>query len=663
MPQTRQLTVILFADIEGYTRLMHQDEVSAITILDKFRTAFKDQTRLHGGCIHKWSGDGALCSFNSAVEAVNAAIEIQKQMIENPVVPLRIGIHAADVMLQENDLYGDGVNIASRIESFAVPGSIFISRNVYEDIRNQKNIETVSFGKYKLKNVTEPVEIFAISNKGIRVPKHKTLKGKGSAVSGRKLFLLFASLFVLLAFATVWFTFFNSTVQPSNSIAVLPFVDMSADKNQQYFGDGLSEELLDNLTRVPGLKVIARTSSFSFRDKSEDLRSIGKKLGVVNILEGSVRKSGNQIRITAQLNNAKDGTHIWSETYDRTLDDIFKIQDEIAFAVVQHLKATILKDSGFGEHHGNAEVYNLMLKAKFLWEQHNEDSSVKAIDLCNRALAIDSNDARVWALLSQVYARLAGSDKLGKADGIIKARRSAEKAIALNDELADGYVARGLIKQIYDWDWRGADEDYQKAYDLNPRDAAIIRRKASLSRTLGDFDKAIPLYRKAIELDPLSAGIYNSFAIALVNSNNLEEAKQQIRKALEINPHFESGHSLISGIYLLQQEKDSAYMESQQETDVGWKTSALTMLYYSMGRKAESDSMLYELIAKYRDDYACQIAQSFAWKGDRDQAFYWLEQAYINRDAGLAEMKGNPFLKNIESDARYAVFMKKIGLL
>ncbi len=662
MSQTRQLAVILFADIEGYTQMMQEDEVFAIAVGEKFRKTLTEKISSHEGRVYKWSGDGALCLFSSAVEAVYAAIEIQKRMAEEPKVPLRIGIHTGDVLIKEDDVYGDGVNIASRIESFTVPGSVFISAKVYSDIKNHRDIETVSVGKYKLKNVSEAVEIFAIRNEGLVVPVRKKLQGKGSAVSQKKSWLLLSCLLIVLAFfAWIGSRLITSSEVPANSIAVLPFVDMSANKDQEYFGDGLSEELLNHLAKIPDLKVIARTSSFSFKEKNEDLRSIGEKLGVTHILEGSVRKSNNKIRITAQLNNAKDGTQIWSETYDRTLDDIFKVQDEIAIAVIHHLKATLLKNTD--KYQSTPKVYNLMLQARYLSDQRNDDSLEKAISLYNTALAIDADDARLWAMLSQAYINLSGSDKLGKVEGIIKARQCAEKAIALDPDMPNGYVARGRIKQIYDWDWAGSDEDYQKAFMLDPYNAAIIHRRASLARTLGRFDEAIPLYRKAIELDPLSAGTHNSFAITLMNANRLDEAKQQFIKVLELNPQFGGCYKMISSIYLLEGKNDSAYIELQMETDPAWKAALIPMVYYSLGRKAEADAALKEFISKYQEDWSYQIAENFAWRHDYNNAFIWLERAYSTRDGGLAEMKGSPLLKGIENDPRYSAFMKKMGLV
>ncbi len=664
MLQKRQLAVILFADIEGYTRLMQRNEALAIALREKFKKELEYRIHLHHGRIHQWNGDGALCLFRSAVESIIAAVEIQQRMAEEPKVPLRIGLHAGDVLLKGNDLYGDGINIASRIESFAVAGSILISKTVYDEIRNQSEVNAVSLGKFQLKNVKEAVEIFAIKNKNIVVPSRKSLEGKGRAVSQKRkrlLLSIFGLLLILLIAA--WFKFFHVPTLHDDSIAVLPFVDMSPNKDQEYFSDGLSEELLNHLTKIPNLKVIARTSSFSFKGKNIDLRTIGQKLGVANILEGSVSKFGDKVRITAQLNSARDGTHIWSETYERTFDDIFKIQDDISLAVVQHLKSTLFKDADFGSNKSNPEVYNLMLKGKFLAGLGDEDSTEKAIQVFQKALSIDSNDARLWASLSQAYALLSGSDKLGKAEGIIKAKQSVEKALMLNPNLADAYIARGRIRQLYDWDWLGADQDYQKAFAINPYDATVIHRKASLARTLGNFDTAISLYRKAIEIDPLSAGTYNSFSITLMNANRFNEAIKQSRRILEINPQFAGCHAFISGIYLLQDKRDSAYMELQKETDGEWRLTALAVLYNIPEHKAEAGKALNELTKNYGDDWAYQIAQAYSWNGNRDLAFYWLERAYANRDGGLPEIKGNPFFRNISNDPRYLVFMKKMGLL
>ncbi len=662
MSQTRHLAAILFADIEGYTAIMHRDEALAEAIAEKFRKHLGEQVALHNGHIQHWTGDGALCSFDSVVEAVRAAIAVQKEVQHDPMVPLRIGIHTGDVVLLEDELYGDVLNIASRIESFAIPGGVFISAKVYDEIRNQKDIRAVSMGMYHLKNVTEPMQIFAISSDGLVVPARKKMLGKGYRLKGLKLPLFLsiaAAMIALLTFA--YFAYLKQAASASNSIAVLPFADLSATHDQEYFGDGLSEELLNRLSKIPGLKVIARMSSFSFKGANESIQSIGKKLGVTHILQGSVRKSENKIRITAQLTKVKDGTQVWSETYDRVPDDIFKIQDEIALAVVSKLQATLTNRNELSGNETNPQAYNLVLQADYLAAKGNAEDLVRARSLYEQALLLDSTDGRTWASLSLLYLKLTDDEK-DKQPAISKAREFAEKAIALNPGITNGYIARGRIRQVYDWDWKGADADYEKAFSINPDNATVLHRKASLKRTLGDFAAAIELYKHAMELDPVNARLRNSFALTLMNANQLEEAKNQYIKTLELQPELGATRSLLSGIYLLENKMDSSRIQWEQEPETEWKLTSQALYYQVVGPKATADSLLNEVITNYAEVCSFQIAENYSRRNNAEQAFYWLERAYLNHDGGLAEIIGNPFLKNIESDPRYAAFLKKMGL-
>src|SRR5436190_6747981 len=301
----RQLAAILFADMTGYTALMQNNEHLARQKRKRFREVLEADVENHEGKILQNYGDGTLSIFNSAINSVNCAISIQQQLQLEPKVELRIGIHTGDVAMEEGSVFGDGVNLASRIESMAVPGGIFISEKVYDEIKNHENIKTRDLGFVELKNVKQPVHLFAIANNGIVVPSRDELKGK--------------------------------TKQPNNRLAVLPFVNMSADPENEYFSDGITEELLNALTKVDGLQVTSRTSAFAFKGKQTDIRDIAIQLNVDRILEGSVRKSGNRVRITAQLINATDGYHIWSESYDRNLTDIFEVQDEISGIIASKL--------------------------------------------------------------------------------------------------------------------------------------------------------------------------------------------------------------------------------------------------------------------------------------------------------------------------------------
>lgn len=661
MSSTRRLTAILFADIEGFTAIMHRDEMLANEIASKFQKHLNEQVASHNGKVQEWNGDGALCSFDSAVEAVQAAVAVQKQMRQEPVVPLRIGIHTGDVLLQGDKLFGDVVNIASRIESFAQAGGVFISEKIYDEIRNQKDISAVSLGRYRLKNISEPMRIYAISGEGLPVPSRKKMTGKGTRIKGLNLPVLLITALVLIATAAIIYYYQSdrSDAMP-DSIAVLPFVDMSASRDQEYFGDGLSEELLNRLSKVEGLKVIARMSSFSFKGSKESIPEIGAKLGVTHILQGSVRKSENKIRITAQLTRAKDGAQLWSETYDRTPDDIFIIQDDIAIAVVSRLEATLVKPNVVLGTRTHPQAYNEMLQGNYFAAKGTSENLVKARMHYERALALDSTDARTWGMLSLALLRLS-DDEFDKKPGIAKARKFAEKAIALNPDMAIGYLARGRIRQTYDWDWKGAEADYEKAYAINPDDAAVLHRKASLKRTIGDFAVAIELYQSAIERDPVNAPLRNSYGLTLMNAGRPFEAKQQFKKTIELYPGFGASRSLLSGLYLLEGNLDSARMQWELEPEVEWKLSAQALYQHTTGPEATSDSLLNELIRQFGEVCSFQIAINYAWRNNSSQAFYWLNQAYLKQDAGLAEFIGNPFLRVLENDPRYVTFLKKMG--
>ncbi|MCZ6520570.1 MAG: adenylate/guanylate cyclase domain-containing protein, partial [Bacteroidetes bacterium] len=303
---TRKLAAIMFTDMVGYTLLMQKDEQKAKSLRDRHRQVQKEEVESHSGEILQYYGDGTLCIFNSSLEAVDCAIQIQKKMQKKPKIPLRIGIHTGDIVHDQEGIYGDGVNVASRIESFAIPGSVLISEKVTDDIKNHPSFSSTSMGIYELKNVEKPMEVYAITNQPLKVPKPEEIKGKGRFVQ--------------------------------KSLAVLPFVNMSADAENEYFSDGITEEILNALAKVDGLQVTARTSSFAFKGKNMDLREIGAQLNVQHILEGSVRKAGNKVRITAQLINSADGYHLWSDTFDRKLEDIFEVQDEISQNIAHQLK-------------------------------------------------------------------------------------------------------------------------------------------------------------------------------------------------------------------------------------------------------------------------------------------------------------------------------------
>lgn len=666
MPQTRQLAAIMFTDIVGYTGLMEKDEQKAFEILKKNREIHQPIIDIFKGKLIKELGDGILAIFPTVSEALSASIKIQQACSASKELSLRIGVHEGEIISENNDIYGDAVNIASRIQTLGIPGSILFSKKVADELKNKLEFHTVSLGRFTFKNVNEPIEVFALANDGFPVPKRSMMEGKLKKKNFQKRNVIVSLSFILLAVAAfiIYKKFFvkNNDAGIDKSIAVLPFVDMSAGKDQEYFSDGLSEELLNLLAKIPELKVIGRTSSFSFKGKNEDLRSIAQKLGVAHILEGSVRKDGNKIRVTAQLIRATDGSHLWSETYDRDLEGIFKLQDEIAGAVVNKLRLKLLTIPSSANSSANIEVHNLILQGNYFFDKLDKNNITKAIDFYTRALAIDSTDARVWGNLANAISRQSWQNYIDQNTGYEKARHAALKAISLDNKYATGYLELADIKLYHDFDWKGAEEAYHMALSLEPGNAEIINGLGDVQQPLGRWKEAEQLYKRSILLNPLKPITHMNLGNSLTSAGRLEEAILSFKKVLELNPQHQRAHLYQGRNYLLMGKPELALTEMQQENLEIFKAFGLVLVYYALGRKKEDDEMLKGFIDKYQNNWSYLLAQLYAFRGEKDAAFAWLETAYNKKDSWLFWFNGDPLLKNLENDPRHAAFLKKMNL-
>ena len=448
---------------------------------------------------------------------------------------------------------------------------------------------------------------------------------------------------------------------PVHSVAVLPFLDMSEKKDQEYFSDGLAEELLDLLTKVPGLQVIARTSSFSFKGKSDDIPTIARKLNVANVLEGSVRRSGDRLRVTTQLVRADSGIHIWSETYDRKLKDVFKVQDDIAAAVVTALKLQLLPSEHIAGVHrtDNIEAYNQYLLGRQFQGLHSLDGFRRAVAAYRKAIELDQNFAAAYAGLSVAQFWL--SDQTGDATGPEQAMSAAEKAIALEPGQVDGYTARAYLRITVTWNWIGAQADLEKARTLDPGNDAIQSGYGELLRTLGRLPEAIAALRKCVELDPLSSEAWNGLGYSLTANREFASAQQALIRALQISPGSEFALSNSVELQLLQGHALEALAIAQQISGV-WGFYSIATTQHSLGHVRESQQALNALIARFSGEAAYQAAEVYAWRGETDKAFEWLERAYQQRDTGLTELKISPMLWNLHADPRFAAMVRKMNL-
>jgi TolB-like protein/DNA-binding winged helix-turn-helix (wHTH) protein/Tfp pilus assembly protein PilF len=451
----------------------------------------------------------------------------------------------------------------------------------------------------------------------------------------------------------------------TTSIAVLPFTNLSAGKDQEYFSDGLAEELITELTKIPGLKVVARSSAFQFKGKNEDLRSVGHKLGVINVLEGSVRKDGNHVRITASLTKANDGFQLWSETYDRDVTHIFAAQGEIAHAVANALQAKLVSASTAStserSRKTNPEAYQAYLQGQyFIARGQDKEDLRKALSCADQAIKLDANYAPAWAQRSQVLERLARVGLIDNLEGFREARASAEKAIRLDPQLATGYLVLALVQIDHDWDWEAGEASLKKAGLLEPGSAAVLANQAQLTRILGRVEEAIRLYEQAVALDPLRANFHLALGYELYMGGRYDEATAALQKAQELNPQLSSLHLTIGQILLAQGRWQNALEEMEKETGEWEKLSGEVLAYHALGRREESDRALDRLIATHQNDAAYQIAEAYAYRGEADQAFAWLDRSYRQRDPGTPDLKANPLMKSLRHDQRFAELLKKM---
>ena len=468
----------------------------------------------------------------------------------------------------------------------------------------------------------------------------------------------------------------QATENPA-SIAVLPFLNRSASADDEYFSDGLADELLSVLAKIKGLRVTARSSAFTFKGKQATAAEIGRALDVATLLEGSVRKAGNRIRVSVQLVSVADSSHLWSETYDRTLEDIFAVQDDIARSVVKELRTTLLGKAADSNASGEAkadvaraakgrgtdpEAHRLYLLGRHLFERLNRDDTSRAIEYLKLALALDPEFALGWTELGRAYAREADRGWVPAEEGYRRAREATERALTLEPDLAEGHAGIGWIQMYRDWDWRGAEASFARALDLSPGNAVVLRRAGGLAASQGRLGDAIELNRRAVEQDPLSAQTWSNLGLTLHAADRLAESEAAYHKALELAPGNVVVHSLYSLTLLEQGRGENALTEAVREPEEERRLWALAIIHHAMGHGAESEAALKELIVMYSDTAAAQVAEVYAARGEKDAAFEWLERALAARDPGLVELKILPHVRTLHGDPRWGVVLKKMGL-
>ncbi len=498
---------------------------------------------------------------------------------------------------------------------------------------------------------------------------------KSKISASTKLWLGVAGI-VGITFIILFAFVFNSSepglISNEKSIAVMPFADMSPEKDQAYFADGMAEEIINALTQIPGLKVSARTSAFQFREQENDIQTIGEKLGVTTILKGSVRKSGNTLRITVQLVNVADGFHLWSETYDRQLTDVFVIQDDLSNSIVNALQVKLSGDEVKTldtRMPTSVEAYNFYLKGRYFWNKRTEEGLQKSIEFFQQAIDLDPTYALAYAGLADAYVILGWWQYLEPKETFTKAKSAARKAIEIDDSLAEAHAALAFSKFTYDWDWQGAEKEFKRAIALNPKYASAHQWYADWLGIMGRYDEARAEIRKALELDPLSLIINAASGLLYQYAGDDDKAIRQLNKTLEMDPNFIPAHSWLFGSYLRKGMHDksfnhfiaaySAFYELTSE-----EKDAVHTIYEDFGWDGVARFMIAKLEVRSKEKYVspADLSMYYVLLGDHEQALDYLEKAYQIRSSRMAYLGVMPEFEALHSEPRFQALLKKVGL-
>jgi adenylate cyclase len=601
MESTRRLVAIMFTDIVGYTAMMGRDENLAIKTVTHHKKVLERLVPKFTGELIQFYGDGSLSIYSSATIALECAIAIQQEFKQDIPVPLRIGIHIGELLIRDGDVFGDGVNLASRIESLGQSGTVMFSEDVFQKIRNNNDFKTQHLGSFEFKNVDKPMHVYALANEGFPVPKAESITGKLKISAAENEAPAFDK---------------GEKVESADklsgkSIAVLPFVNMSSDPEQEFFCEGISEEIINTIVQLPDLRVAGRTSSFSFKGKNEDLRLVGDTLGVNKILEGSVRKSGNRVRITAQLIEASTGYHLWSKRYDRELDDIFKIQDEISAEIASQLKITFADAKPIPkprEQTKNIDAYQLYNKGRSLFYQRGI-ALFEAIECFQEALEIDSSYALAYAGLADTYVMLTFHGYMAPDECWAKAIPAAQKAFKYGPDLGETHNALAIIALLHDRDLKATEKEFKLALEINPNhsQARAWYGMFYLAFTRGDFEAGIEQFRLAIENDPLSSYLHSCLALTLSTADKFEESIAPAEYAVKLDWASLIARYSLGYCYLRSGNLEKALQEClialKMSNRHAWILHLIALIYLKMNQRDEALKIYQEMKERYQNHY------------------------------------------------------------
>jgi adenylate cyclase len=631
----------MFTDLVGFTALSQTNESLALSVLGEQRKLLRPMFNKHGGREVKTIGDSFLVNFPSALSAVNCAFEIQKSMRElNYSLPeerkvrLRIGVHLGDIVESHGDISGDAVNVASRIESLADSGGVCITRQVYDQVQNKFELPLITIGQRSLKNVSSPMEVYKMV-----MPWEVT----ETIPSGR---------------------------HDTRRIAILPFANISPDVSDEYFSDGMTDELIAVLSKISGLRVVARTSAMRFKGEKASAGRIGQELKVGSLIEGSVRKSGNRVRISVELVDTRSEEQLWAETYNRDLQDVFEVQSDIAQQVARALELRLAgRESSAlqGAHAPSPEAHSLYLKGRYHWNSRAESDVNRATKYFEEAIARDPLYAAAYVGLADCYGVLG---TYGYRRGSVvypRAKELAEKALSLDKSLAEAHASLGETLMWYYLDWARAGSELDEALQLNPSYATAHMWRATHHTAMGRFNDALTEVGRAVELDPLSMIILSDAARDLYLARRYDESIAKYQKSMEVDPNFAIAHKGLAEVYVQTGMYDSAITEIEKAIALSSRSpfilDDLAYIYGRAGKREQATKVLQDLNRLATDEYWPAYGRILihAALGDKETALTWLEKAYEERSF-LVYLKVDPAFDPLRKEERFAAILDKIGL-
>jgi len=635
----------MFTDVVGYSSLTNKNEALAMSLLEEHRTLVRRFISKNDGREVKTIGDGFLVEFASALEAVRCGFDIQRSLHELPddqstlkQIELRIGIHLGDIIQSKGDMLGDSVNITSRIEPLCPPGGICVSEQVYDQIRNKFEFPLASLGKRKLKNIEQPIEVYSVI-----LPWDQNRQ--------------------------------VSPVFEARRIAVLPLSNISPDPSDEYFADGMTEELTFCISKIKGLSVISRTSVMQYKNlEKKSVIDIGRELNAGTLLEGSVRKAGNNVRIAVQLIDAVADEHLWGEKFDRELADVFSIQSEIAEKVAASLKIRLLSTEKHMMRNPptlSVDAHTLYLKGCYQLNRHSKESYLKAIQFFEEATTKDRGFALAYSRLASTYAFLGLQGLSVEEHAFSKSEKYAKMALEIDESLPDAHMSLGFVL-LYKWDFSGADLEFRRAIEINPNLASAHVYYANLLYFSRRFDESVAEIRKALELDPLSAETSNWAGTAYLYAGHYDESIEQFRNALEIDPNIMMAQNNLGLAYVQKGMLDTGLAEILKAVKLAGESgfpqvaSDLGYAYARMGRPEETRKVLQKLLA-LRDkspestQFAIPIGSLYASLGEKEKAIDWLEEAYNKRSAYLIAINPDLVFDGLRNERRFVSLLNRIG--